>query len=284
MVANFLFALACSQAEIQKDIIYRDLDGSQIKADFYPPALRNPDGDPMVIVIHGGAWVGGQRQDMALVCENLAKYGFASATISYRLAPQSKYPAMLDDVQGAVRYFRANAKKYGINTTKMGALGASAGGHLALLLGFTDTRDATAKDNPTQSSRVQAVVNFFGPVDLSKDFNTAVASYLSMQVTGKQYDPAGEAIKSFSPITFIDKKSAPVFTIQGDADTTVPPKQANRLDDAMKVVGVEHTLRVIPGMGHEIKLTIPECDKAVKESVEFLTKQLMGEKSISKWL
>lgn len=278
MIANFLFTLAYSQAEVQKDIVYRDVEGTQVKADFYPAQLRNPAGDPFVIVIHGGAWIGGQRQDMAVVCENLAKLGISSATVSYRLAPQHKYPAQLDDVQGAVRYFRANAKKYGINPTKIGALGASAGGHLGLLLGFTDTRDSLAKDNPKESSRVQCVVNFFGPVDLTQDFNKAIASYISMQVTGKPYDPAGEATKSFSPINFIDKKSCPVFTIQGETDQTVPPKQANRLDDALKAAGIEHHLRMIPKMGHTIDLTIPECDKAVKESVEFLAKHLTGEK------
>ncbi len=284
MVANFLFALAFSNAEIQKDIIYRDLDGAQIKADFYPPALRNPNGDPMVIVIHGGAWIGGQRQDMAAACETLSKAGFASATVSYRLAPQSKYPAQLDDVQAAVRYFRANAKKYGLNTTKMAALGASAGGHLRMLLGFTDTRDKTALDNMTHSSRVQCVVNLFGPVDLTQDFNKAIASYISMQVTGKQYDPTSPDTKSFSPINFIDKNSAPVFTIQGDADETVPPKQAQRLDEAMKAAGIEHHLRMIPKMGHNIVTTIPECEKALSESMEFLNKHLMGEKSTDKWL
>lgn len=274
MFAALVYGLAFAGNPIQKDIVYRNIGGNQVMADFYAPELHNPKGDPFVIVVHGGAWTGGKRQEMAILCEALAKAGIASATIDYRLAPQSKWPAQIDDCQAAVRYFRANAGKFGLDTTKMGAAGASAGGHLSLLLGFTDTRDAKDPDNPGQSSRVQYVLNLFGPTDLSKDFDPNVAALVSLQVTGQKYDPASESVKSFSPINYVDGKAAEVFTIHGLADTLVPPKQAQRLDEALGAAKVFHETRLIPGMKHEFNPGIPEFMKSVEDGIKFLSERL----------
>lgn len=274
MVSSLLLGLALSGNSIEKDLVYRVVGGDQVKADFYAPELRNPDGDPFVLVVHGGGWTGGKKEDMSMVCEALAKVGIASATVQYRLAPTNKYPAQLDDVQAAVRFFRGNRAKMGIRTEKIGAIGASAGGHLSLLLGFTDTRDLESKDFQGESSRVQYVVNLFGPTDLRFDFDRTIASILSMQVTGKPYDAEGAMTKSFSPIFYVDAKSAEVFTIHGEKDTLVPPKQAQRLDDALKAAKIPHTLRMIPGMGHEYNLGIPEMEKASNEAIKFLVDRL----------
>lgn len=274
MFAALTFAIALSKATPELDIAYRKVEGTEVKADFYPAKLHRDQGDPFVIVIHGGAWVSGKRQDMAAICEALANANISSATIDYRLAPASKWPAQIDDCQAAVRYFRANAKRYGIDAERMGSLGASAGGHLALLLGFTDTRDIKTLDNPLISSRTQAVVNLFGPVDLSKDFAAGFASYISLQVTGQKYDPESADVKAFSPYNAIDSKSAPVFTIHGDKDALVPPKQAERLDEQLKAKGVFHDLRMIPGMGHEVDLTNKDCVKALEDAVKFLSERL----------
>lgn len=275
MFAALALAIAFASAGPELDIVYRDVGGTPLKADFYPAALPDENGDPFVIVIHGGAWVSGKRQDMTAVCEALSRANISSATIDYRLAPASKWPAQIDDSQAAVRYFRANAKKYNIRSEKIASLGASAGGHLALLLGFTDTRDKLTTDHPLTSSRTQAVVNFFGPVDLSKDFAEGFANYISIQVTGKKYDPNDATVKEFSPFFAVDKKSAPVFTIHGEADAVVPPKQAHRLDDALKAAGIFHELRMIPDMGHEIDLKNKACATAVQDAITFLSEQLL---------
>lgn len=274
MFAALVYGLAFTASAIDKDIVYRNIGGNQVMADFYTPELRNPKGDPFVLVVHGGAWTGGKRQEMAILCEALAKAGIASATIDYRLAPQSRWPAQIDDCQAAVRFFRANATKYGLNTAKVAAAGASAGGHLSLLLGFTDTRDTKDPDNIKESSRVQYVLNLFGPTDLAQDFDPNVAALVSFQVTGQKYDPASETIKSFSPVNFVDAKSAEVFTVHGLADTLVPPKQAQRLDEALKKHDVFHVTRMIPGMKHEYNPGIPEFMKAMEEGIKFLSERL----------
>lgn len=274
MISTLLLGLAISLDTVQTDLVYRVVEGVQVKADFYSPAIRNPKGDPFVLVVHGGGWTGGKKEDMAQICVELAKVGISSATVQYRLAPTHKYPAQLDDVQAAVRFFRANKEKFGLKTEKMGAIGASAGGHLSLLLGFTDTRELESKDFASESSRIQYVVNLFGPTDLRYDFDKTIAGFLSMQVTGKQYDPMSKDTASFSPINFIDKKSAEVFTIHGEKDTLVPVMQAKRLDESLKKSEVKHEMRLIPGMGHEVNLQIPEMVKAVEDAMKFLSESL----------
>src|SRR5262249_22409445 len=147
------------------------------------------DGDgpfPAVVCIHGGGWRGGSRQDLTRsipplggrsLIEYLAGRGYVAATVSYRLAPKDKFPAQIEDCKAAVRWLRANAKKYKINPERFGAVGFSAGGHLVSLLGTSDKDDALEGNggNPEQSSRVQAVVNFFGPTDFTtKDWTDQV--------------------------------------------------------------------------------------------------------------
>ncbi|MFM9874216.1 MAG: alpha/beta hydrolase fold domain-containing protein [Fimbriimonadaceae bacterium] len=283
MFSTLVLGLAMSFGGSEKDIVYSVVGGAQVKADFYAPELRNSKGDPFVLVVHGGGWTGGKKEDMAMLCEELAKVGIASATVDYRLAPQSKYPAQLDDVQTAVRFFRAKHEKYGIRTDKIAAAGASAGGHLSLLLGFRDTKGSKLAEYPDQSSKVQFVLNLFGPTDLRFDFASAVAGLISLQVTGMQYDPTSEMTKNFSPVTYVDSTSAEVFTIHGEADPLVPVKQAKRLDEALGAAHVKHTMRLIPGMKHEINTEIPEMKTAVAEALKFLVDRLGEGQQGSSW-
>src|SRR5262249_59047966 len=122
---------------------------------------RGGDGPvPVVVGLHGGGWRMGKRQDLAKLTELLAAQGFAAARVSYRLAPQHQFPAQIEDCKAAVRWLRANAKKYKLNPDRVGAVGFSAGAHLACLLGTADQSAGLEGNggNPEQSSRVQAVV------------------------------------------------------------------------------------------------------------------------------
>jgi acetyl esterase/lipase len=220
--------------------------------------------------------MGGKRQDMAELCEAIAKRGLLATTVQYRLAPAFRWPAMLDDVQAAVRYLRHNAAKYNIDPNRIGAAGASAGGQLSLLLGSLETQ-GKAEHFPGSSSRVSAVLNMFGPTDLSQDY----PPYLDMMfetVLGKKKAEAAEIIRKASPVTHISKLSAPVFTIHGSADPLVPIMQSKRLDEALKKFGIFHDRREIAGMQHLIAKTNPECVAAVEAGLDFLVKHLTPEK------
>jgi acetyl esterase/lipase len=285
MLQFLVAALLVQTPEVTKDIEYRKANDQSMQLDFYKPVTLSTDPAPLVIVIHGGSWMQGTRGEMGEFAKEIAKQGFASATISYRLAPKDKWPAMLDDCQAAVRFMRTKAREYNIDPTRVASLGASAGGHLALLLGLTDTRDKTTLDYPLASSRTQCVINLFGPVDLAHDFtDTAFGStmtgILCMQVLGKKYDDATEEIKAFSPITYVAKDSPPIFTIHGKSDTLVPFKQAERLDEALGKFNVVHETVLIEGMGHELPIDKPEVAEAVAKALSFLKTHLMPVKQI----
>src|SRR5207244_11706124 len=128
---------------------------------------------PCIVVIHGGGWRGGNFKVHVPDIFDFANHGYVSATVQYRLVPAAQWPAQIEDVKCAVRYLRANADKYGIDRDRFGAIGFSAGAHLSMLLGTMDKKDGLegSGGNPNESSKVQAVVSYFGPTDLAqRDF------------------------------------------------------------------------------------------------------------------
>jgi acetyl esterase/lipase len=273
MIAMFL-ALLLSGSEPKVGVVYSTPEpGTELKLDFYAPAKPIREPVPLVVVIHGGAWMTGKREDMTPFCLELTKRGLAAATVQYRLAPKFKWPAMLDDVQTAVRFLRKNAQEYGIDANRIAAMGASAGGHLALFLGATDTRDTNPKEFKGISSRVSAVFNVFGPVDMLNDFPPTLDG-LYMLVIGKKREEAEDEIRRASPLYAIDGTMVPVFTVHGDKDALVPVRQASRLDEKLKQVKREHTMRIVPNMGHEVPTADPERMKPFYEGLDWLVKQL----------
>src|SRR5262249_36238382 len=165
------------------------------------------------------------------------------ATVTYRLTPKHKFPAQIEDAKCAVRYLRAQAKQLNIDPRRVAALGDSAGGHLSLLLGLLDAKDGMEGKggNPEHPSKVQAVVNYFGPTDFPNwKVEPIGEGMLKVALKGKGSDDLltdllgtadrkAEVMKVVSPITYIDAGDAPVLTLQGSLDPLVPPDQAKRL-------------------------------------------------------
>lgn len=265
---------------VDRDVVYSQPEGEKLQMDIYRPQTLSDGLKPAVVVIHGGAWVSGKRQDMAAMCESLAKEGFLAATVSYRLAPKHKWPAMVEDVRTAVRYLRSRAAELKIDPNRFGAAGASAGGHLALLLGASDSPTPDLTEYKGFSSKVQAVFNLFGPTDLGNDYPQSLDLMFSV-VLGKPKNQAAEIVKNASPVSHIGEKSAPVFTLHGKADPLVPVKQAERLDAALKAKGVEHQMRLIDGMKHEVDLTNPAVSSALTEALNWLRTKLAPKASVA---
>lgn len=271
MVHSLLLALVLQLPQPELNVTYAKLGDTSLQMDVYKPA---PSKKPTaaVVVIHGGAWMGGQRQDMAALSKLISEKGMLAATVSYRLAPKSTWPAMIDDVQTAVRYLRANAKEYNIDPKRIGAAGASAGGHLSLMLGVRDTRDKGTLLYPKYSSKVSAVFDIFGPTDFSdfpKDFDGMFAIVL-----GKPRKDAASEIKDASPIVFVDKHSAPVFIYQGMSDPLVNFNQSKKLEALYKKLGLKVEAVYLDGIGHEFKQDDQRCVDAMLKGVDFLAKQL----------
>ena len=269
----YLALLLFSGPKVEADVVYAKVAGTDLMMDIYRPEVPSTKPTGAVVVIHGGGWMGGKRQDMAELCDALAKKGLFAATVQYRLAPAFRWPAMLDDVQTAVRYLRTNAAKYNIDPNRIGATGASAGGHLSLMLGFTDTRDLKTTLFPKESSHVAAVLNLFGPTDMSQDYPPFLDGMFETVLGKKKADAAAE-IKAASPVNWVSDHSAPVFTIHGDKDPLVPIIQSKRLDDALKAHAIFHDRRIIKGLGHEIAKSNADCMKAMEDGIDWLVKML----------
>jgi len=268
MVACLALALLIQTTVVDRDVEYTRPEGKRVPMDIYRPAKAGLR--PAIIVIHGGGWMAGNRKEMSSVSAGLAERGFVVANIEYRLAPGSKWPAMIYDAQSAVRFIRTNAAKYNVDPKRIGALGASAGGHLALLLGMTDTMDPTAPKTP--SSKVSVVANFFGVSDFTKML--PAWQILGEPVFGKKGVDLEPAMRAASPLTYLDKSDAPVFTFHGDKDWVVPIAQSKLLDQRLKSMGIEHVFRTIKGTGHQVDMTRQDVRETVEEMSRWLAKKL----------
>ncbi|MBC8065893.1 MAG: alpha/beta hydrolase [Chlorobia bacterium] len=266
-------ALLFLAPKVDLDVTYSRVPGMDLKMDIYRPEAAVAT-KAAVLVIHGGAWIGGDKSEMKPLCLEFAKQGVLAASVQYRLAPKTRWPGFYDDVQVAVRYLRENASKLGIDPKRIGSCGASAGGHLALLLGFTDTRDLKSTEYARHSSRVSAVFDIFGPTDMSRDFPKSY-DMLFAAVLGKQKELAGAEIKAASPVTFIDRLSAPVFILHGTADPVVPVAQSRWLEQRLRANRTAVEARYIEGMKHEIPISNPAVVKAVQEGISWLKTNLL---------
>ena len=235
---------------------------------------------PGVELIHGGGWQGGDKNFYAPLGKALAARGFVAFSVNYRLTPAAHYPAQADDVQRAARWVRARAAEYHLDPARLGALGDSAGGHLALILGTHDTRDNTDPALAPQSSRAQCVVDFYGPSDLTTatpivfqtDGQKYVAHVLNDLLGGQPQDVPAQA-RAASPLFSVDAKSAPTLLITGTDDPLVAPSQSERMADALRAAGVEATLAVIYKQGHGfLNPGDPQTYGAM--AVEWLTRHL----------
>jgi len=261
LVCCILPALASAEVMLEENIVYGTGGGEELKLD-----LARPEGDgpfPAIVFIHGGGWHGGSRAGYIPAIKEAARRGYVAVTISYRLmkfdptkrettTAEPIFPAQIEDAKAAVRWVRANAKTYHIDPSRIGVTGGSAGGHLSLLVGLTDARDELegTGGNPDQSSRVQAVVNVYGPTEMSSCYETSSVDWIFRLFLGGTPDEAAERYRKASPVTYVSSDDPPVLTLHGDTDALVPVEQARLLDEKMKAAGASHDLIVFEGQGH----------------------------------
>jgi acetyl esterase/lipase len=236
---------------IQKDIVFGKGGDQDLQLN-----LAMPKGDgpfPTIVCVHGGGWKAGHRNDLNLLVAYFAEKGFVAATVSYRFAPKYKFPAQIEDCKAAVRWLRANAKEYKINPDKIGAVGFSAGGHLVSLLGAANEKSGLegTGGNPKQSSKVQAVVNFFGPTDfITKTWNKDTEEKYFIGFLGGTFDEARDMYKKASPLNYVSKDNPPFLFIHGDKDTLVDIHHSKVMDAKLREMSVSSKLVVMEGHGH----------------------------------
>lgn len=232
----------------EPDVTYCVMDGVELKMDIYRPQSGAAP-TPALLYVHGGGWTGGDKRSGIQDIPELLARGYLIAAVNYRLAPRYKFPAMIEDVKCAVRFLRANAERYNINRDKIGAWGGSAGGHLVALLGTADeTAGWEVGQYLDQSSRVQAVVDMFGPTDLTVLFEGANPRLME-QVFGTS-DRNSETLKRASPVTWVSSDDSPFLILHGERDTLVPVSQSQIFYEKLQAANVPVTLVIVKNAGH----------------------------------
>ena len=206
---------------------------------------------PVVVFIHGGAWLVGDKEGMQTL--RLARSGYFTVNIEYRLSSEAIFPAQIHDCKCAIRWLRAHAEEYNIDPDRIGVWGPSAGGHLAALLGTSGgVAELEGKGGWQEfSSRVQAVVDFFGPTNFLKMGGTHddADSPESLLVGGKIADKP-EMVRMADPITYVTPGDPPFLIIHGEEDGTVPINQSELLHEALKKSGVSVRFVRVKRGGH----------------------------------
>jgi acetyl esterase/lipase len=261
------------------DQVYCTVEGVELRFDLsYPPQGEKPY--PLVIYVHGGSWREGDKRGGAGMefKEPLLNAGYAFASIDYRLSPDVIFPAHIQDVKCAVRYFRANASQLGVSPDQIVALGGSAGAHLVALLGLTANQDLWEETSgyPNISSEMAVVVDLFGPTDLS---GMTFPSYQDafMDVFGEAINSEGQ-MWSYSPLAYVSEKAPPFLILYGNADKVVALHHSERLYHALQDEGVPVELIVVRGGGHSLNLfnqmASPSKDELTQSLLSFLDEYL----------
>lgn len=282
IVSNVGFA--ADDIVLEPNLLYGQAGDTKLELDL----ARPKDGDgpfPAIVFIHGGGWSGGNRIAFRPLIELAAKKGYVAVTVSYRLTQPDKetklgkipHPAQINDCKCAVRWLRSVADKYKIDPDRIGVGGGSAGGHLSLMVGLAD-KDADLEGDgghKDQSSRVQCVVNIYGPTDMVRCYeDSSGARPFLFALCGGEPKQASAAYKSASPVSYISKDDPPVMTLHGDKDTLVPDSQAKLLDEALKKAGVTHDLVILKDQGHGF--TGAAANEANEKMWSFFAKHLMA--------
>lgn len=241
-----------TEVEVLREIPYRTVDGRNIVLDiFRPKDAKKPL--PGIVMIHGGSWNSGSKEQVEEVAKPLAKTGYVVASINYRLVPRWKWPAQIEDSKAAVRWLRRNAGQYGVDPAHIGAVGFSAGAQLAALLGTTTDAEYLDGDTPDVSSKVQAVIAVSGPFDFyrwkEKDPDSPyLAPYL-----GGTFREKPDAYRAASPVLHVTKDSPPFLLIDGAQDELVLPENDDLMADALRKHGVAVEVIRVQNAAHVLK-------------------------------
>ena len=258
------------------DLVYGRASGRDLVLDLYLPAGERKRPAPLVVWVHGGGWIGGDKRPCPTAA--MLPFGFATASVGYRLATEAVFPAQIEDVKAAVRWLRAHAATYRLDPDRFGAAGASAGGHLVALLGTAgDAADLEGTGgSPGVSSRVQAVLDVCGPTDFLQFHGRGAPvgpdtdGGLFDRLLGGRIHEKQDLARRANPIAYVSKDDPPFLLVHGARDTVVPLDQSRLLKEALDAAGVPADLVVVPDAGHDV--VRPEVARA---ALAFFAKHLM---------
>jgi len=248
----------------EKNLEYGKVGNRSLRLDLFRPE-KPGKAVPGLIFIHGGGWSGGDRTMLRYYAVRYAEKGYVTACLSYRLSGEAPFPAAVQDCKCAVRWLRENAGTYGVDPAKLGVIGGSAGGHLAMMVGYSAGVADLEGDggHAAASSRVQAVVNFYGVYDMTTPFARHAGPVVQF-LGDKPYEDAPDRYLRASPSRYLDKQAPPTLILHGTIDDLVPISQSDALAARLKELGVPFVYDRLPGWPHAMDLAV-----AVNERCQF---------------
>ena len=228
-----------------KSIEYKNANGKSLQLDIYRQKELNEKA-PLLVFIHGGGWRSGKRQDYLVYLLDYVEKGFVTATVSYRLKKDSIYPAAVEDVLDAVDFLYQNANTYGYDTSRVALVGGSAGAHLAMLAGY-------GWENP-QRHKVKAVVDIYGPVDLTTPYGQT--QFMVTDFIGHSYSEKPELYWEASPARYLKEDLPPTLILQGMSDNLLPPSQSDTLHVRLNRLGVPNVYHRLPLWPHAMDIAV----------------------------
>lgn len=253
---------ATYEYDVHYNVPFAQRGAETLLLDAYIPRGEGPF--PGVVVIHGGAWRMGNKAQLALHAARLARAGFASFCISYRLAPKHKWPAQIHDCKAAVVWIRQHAAEYKVRPDFIAVYGYSAGAHLACMLGVTEPEDGFEDPASPGDSSVQIVCAGGTPCDFR--MIPPRATWLTFWL-GKTRAEDPELYSRASPITFVDSGDPPTLLYHGESDSLVPLLPVRNYLRTLRAHGVPAELVIIPGAGH---ILAPFAPEAIESVIRFL--------------
>ncbi|MCC9658653.1 alpha/beta hydrolase fold domain-containing protein [Rhodopirellula halodulae] len=248
-----------ARTRVLRNVVFGQGGGRDLTMHIVLPEKPRSEPSPLMVWIHGGGWMGGTKDGGVNQLARWVANGYVGATIEYRLTGEAPFPAQIEDCKCAIRFLRAHADEYGIDSERIGVAGSSAGGHLVALLGTSgDVKEFEGTGGwQDQSSTVQAVVDLYGPTDFEAfvtepgyEAHNRDGSPESKLLGGGEVLPNQAGIKKVNPITYIDANDPPFLIIHGTADPVVPMNQSQKLHAALETANVPSKLHLIRGAKH----------------------------------
>ncbi|MGV3459797.1 MAG: alpha/beta fold hydrolase [Flavobacterium sp.] len=253
---------------VQKDVTYKSIGTRSLHLDVYFPIAGK---QPAVVLIHGGGWKSGNKEQMHFLAQEIAARGYACFCVEYRLSGEAQYPAAVHDVKSAIKYIKANAAKFNADANRVAVLGCSSGGQMAALIGATNGNpEFEGRDDYRQDANVQAIIDMDGIVAFHHP--ESAEGKVAAQWLGGTYDEKPEVWNEASALTHASKDTPPIFFINSDK----PRFHAGR-DDMIAILdkhGIYSEVKSIDNSPHSFWFFDPWFDRIVAWSVQFLDKTL----------
>lgn len=243
--------------DIRRDITFTTVDNTPLKLDIYLPQQITHD-IPVILGIHGGSWVKGDRRELHAYDEAMARQGYAVVAPDYRLLPNAIYPCQLNDMREAVRWVTAHAAEYHFDMSHFFVLGVSAGGHLAAMLGTQPAADCP---------KIAAVIAISAPLDFTAPIPSLTAKIAVQLYLGASREDNPELYKDASPVTHVSATSPPFLLIHGIDDPLVPSSQSERMADALRAAKVPVVILPVKDLKHVLPAPDAPLGREIMQSM-----------------